>query len=125
MMKNKNILFILLGVLFLALQSPKWLFPLSSWLAPIFILLISRNNTWIKSSLLILITYFISGLLGGHEVMPFPIPVLIIVVLIGSLLNLIPYLTDKFLLKEKNGYWKTLIFPSTFLLIEYINVNIY
>ena len=123
MMKNKNILFILLGVLFLALQSPKWLFPLSSWLAPIFILLISRNNTWIRSSLLILITYFISGLLGGYEVMPFPIPVLIIVVLIGSLLNLIPYLTDKFLLKEKNGYWKTLIFPSTFLLIEYININ--
>jgi apolipoprotein N-acyltransferase len=120
---QKNVLFIVLGAVCLAFQSPKWLFPLASWLAPIFLILISRNNRWLKGSFFILLAYFVSGVLGGYGVIPFPLPILIFVVLVGSLINLIPYLADKFLVKERKRFLGTLIFPSAFLLIEYYNAK--
>ena len=123
MEKKLNIIYLILGIVFLTLQSPKWLFPLASWIAPIFLLLIIRNNNWLKGSLLIFLALLVSGILGQYNVMPFPIPILIIIVLIGCLKNLIPYLADKFLFKGKKGFWRTLIFPAAYMLIEYYNVN--
>ena len=119
----KNILLIVLGIVCLAFQSPKWLFPLASWIAPIFLILIGRNNRWLKGSFFILLAYFVSGVLGGYGVIPFPLPILIFVVLLGSLINLIPYLVDKFLVKESRRFLGTLIFPSAFLLVEYCNAR--
>ena len=123
MKKYRNILLVMLAVVCLILQSPKWLFPLASWLAPVFLLLISKNNKWLKGSLLILLTMIVSGFIAQHEVMPFPLPIFILVILIGSILNLIPFLADKFILKGNKGFWRTLIFPAAFMLLEYYHAN--
>jgi len=120
---SKNVFFTVLGMICLALQSPKWLFPLAAWIAPVFLLFISRNNKWLKGSLLIFFASFVSGVFGGYNVLPFPLPIVIFLAFKGSLLILIPYLADKFLLREKRGYWRTLVFPSTFMLIEYFNAH--
>lgn len=55
--------------------------------------------------------------------MPFPLPIFIIVIVIGSILNLLPYLADKYIFRKSQKFWRTLIFPTAFILIEYYQAN--
>jgi apolipoprotein N-acyltransferase len=123
MKKYRNIILLLLATLCLILQSPKWFFPIATWIAPVFILLLTKENKWLKGSLLAFISFAISGLIGQYNVMPFPLPIFIIVVVIGSIFNLLPFIADKFFLRKKRGYWRTLILPSAFVLKEYFQAS--
>jgi len=123
MKRKENIIFLLLGIVFLTLQSPKWLFPPAAWLAPFFLLMVSQNNSWWKGTLLILAAAFVSGIAAQYNVMPFPLPLLVIIVLTGSVLYILPYLMYKLLSGERKGYWRTLIFPASFLAVEYYHFH--
>ena len=123
MKKYKNLILVILAIIFVILQSPKWLFPIASWIAPIFLLTLSRENKWFKGSLLVLLSFAISGFVGQYNVMPFPLPIFIIVINFGSIFNLLPFLADKFILKKNRGFWRTLIFPTAYILKEYFQAN--
>ncbi|MFC2104051.1 nitrilase-related carbon-nitrogen hydrolase [Bacteroidota bacterium] len=123
MKKYKNVLWVLLAIVCLILQSPKLMFAPAAWLAPVFLLLISRYTKWLKGSLLIVLSLVISGIVGKYDVWPMPLPILILSVVIGSVLDIIPFLADKFFLKNNKGFWRTLIFPAAFILREYYRAN--
>ena len=118
---QQNLIAALLAFLFVLLQSPKWTFAPAAWVAPILVLWLVRNNKWWKGVLWAFVAVFPGAYLGNTGVIPFPLPVMIVVLSMGVMVSLLPYLLDKWL--NKGSVLSTLIFPSAYLLIEYFNAQ--
>jgi apolipoprotein N-acyltransferase len=123
---NRTIQNLLLGaiaVLLLCLHSPKWTFAPAAWLSAIPLLVLFRSNRlWVGVVWVFLIS-FIAGIISQPGVMPFPLPVLLSIIGIGSLISLLPFIADHYLYPRSNGFWRTLLFPSTALIIEFSQLN--
>src|SRR5688572_30393975 len=103
------------------LLSPKWLFPPAAWAAPfLLIFFIADFRPW-KSYAVAVLTLFASSLVSQHKVMPFPgifFPVMTFVI---SLQAAIPYLLNRLLYPRINNWTKTLVFPLSLVVYEYLS----
>jgi len=109
------------ALLFVMLQSPKWTFAPASWLAPVFLMWLMRNNKWGFGILWVFIPTLTGAYIANTGVIPFPFPIMIMVLAMGVLVGMLPYLADKWL--NKGNVLSTLVFPSSYLLVEFINAQ--
>jgi apolipoprotein N-acyltransferase len=113
--------FWLLSILSFSLLSVKWVFAPAAWVAPAFlILLMSEYRPW-KSLLAGLAVLYISSLIGGYKVMPFPTIVFAVIALMGALKHLIPFFLFRLLSARVSGWHRTLLFPCLYVTYDYLN----
>ena len=111
----------LVTVFFFMLLSPKWLFSLAAWIAPALLVrlllpLKPLKIFWFGYSALV-----VSSLIGNYKVMPFPVPILVIMVLVTSLFAALPYLINALVWSRLAGFRKTFILPVAMVTYEYLN----
>ncbi|MCX2718451.1 nitrilase-related carbon-nitrogen hydrolase [Lentiprolixibacter aurantiacus] len=112
---------LVLGMFFMVLGSAKWTVFLGPWFGLVFFLYFMRNVKLWKALVFGFLAFLFSGYVGVNEVFPAPLPVLIIILLIISAKSLIPYLIDRISNAGERGFVGTLIFPSAFVALEYLN----
>lgn len=100
-------------------NSPKWTIPVCAWLGVAFLLRFVRQVTWWRGLLFGTIVTFAAGMIANQGVMPFPLPVKTIIIAVGSLLGIIPYMLDKWLARRYPSFLSTLIFPASFTLLDF------
>jgi len=110
-----------LGVVFMILGSAKWTILIGPWLGLLFFLYFTRKVKLWKSILFGFGGLFVSGLIGVYEVFPAPVPILIIIIWIGSMKSILPFLIDRLTNAGKRGFLGTLIFPAAMVSLEYFN----
>ena len=108
--KYRSLFLVLLALPFLLLGSAKWTLFFGPWIGCTLLLFYSRQVKIRQILLPISLTYFLSTLIGGFNVIPFPLPVVVIVSLVVGLKSTIPYVLDKWLYQR---------FPSTYLMMTW------
>lgn len=125
MKKHIHWQYLIVGFLFLIISNGRYTAPIATWIAPLFLLCFTRktNNKYV---------YFIMSIIIGianqiafwkfassnpHSIL-FYLPFFL-----GFVLS-IPFLVDKILLNSFKGIVKTLIFPITYTVVEFIYVSL-
>jgi apolipoprotein N-acyltransferase len=111
-----------LTLLAFILLSPKWLFAPAGWLAPASMLWFVHQFRFWKGALLGWSALFISGLIGGYGVLPFPGVFFVIMTIFISVVKVIPYIFSNWLVSRFPGSWITIfVFPSVLVVTEYLD----
>ncbi|MBC2838693.1 nitrilase-related carbon-nitrogen hydrolase [Robiginitalea sp. SC105] len=110
------------GVLLLILGSARWTVGIAPWLGLAAMLYFTRNVTTWKAIVFGFLALFLSGLVGADQVIPAPMPFLLIILLILSAKALLPYLVDRLVRAREKGLLGTLVFPAALVSLEYLNV---
>ena len=110
-----------LGIFFMTLGSAKWTVFIGPWLGLAFFLYFTRMVKVWKAIVFAFLGLYVSGLAGVYEVFPAPLPFLMILLLIISAKALLPYIFDRLSNARERGFLGTLIFPSAFVVLEYLN----
>src|SRR5262245_9502662 len=101
----KNIKSILLAIILFTLLSPKWVLYPIAWFAP-FAMLVATDG--LKAKTAFLTTWailFISGLVSNYKVMPFPPAILILMMIVISLLQVLPYALYRLALNHYSNWY--------------------
>ncbi len=114
---------LILGFLFLVLSSAKWTVVFAPWLGYTCLLYFTRNVKIRTAFLLGFVTLFLSGIIATYEVIPMPLPVLVILIFITSFMAVLVFLIDRWTRASQRGFLGTLIFPAAFVTLEYINIS--
>ncbi len=112
---------ILVAAIGYILLSPKWVVPVFAWIAPAALLYFFRHAPFKFKLLWLFIVLYTTTLFANYDVNPFPFAVLAIINIIGTITSVIPFLLDKWVTKQTNNFIGTLVFPTAFVTLEYIN----
>ena len=107
----KNILLLTIAFVSGLLMSPKWTVAIATWIHYTVLLRFYRDNNY-KGFLLSIPVLAGSSILAQLEVIPMGLMPISIMLLIGSVVGLLPYIVDKFVHSRLPTWATTLIFPS-------------
>ncbi len=116
-----NTVILLAAVCCFILTSPKWTFLPAAWIAPGLLLIFVQRLTAKMGILLAFPALFVASVIANYNVVPFPLLFFIIITAVGTLTSLIPYLAHRLLYNRVEGLASTLIFPSVFVLLEFVS----
>lgn len=102
--------------------SPKWLIPAAAWIAPGLLLAFYRHANVRFRTAWFFLALTISQLIGSYEVVPFPLPVLAIVSVIGVVKVWLVYALDRQISRKSSHFLTTLVFPAAFVTKEYFDL---
>jgi len=114
-----SFLWLIVGAVLLLFANGRWIIPLATWLAPIFLMRFARTQPSVRGLGLLLIAnvgiYLISwqGMIPGDFYVPVASGVAVVFWL--------PYLADRLLANRLKGFASTLVFPLLQVTLEYIN----
>ena len=111
-------LWLLIGTGLLLFSNGRWIIPLATWLAPIFLIRFARTQPALKGLGLLLVTnvlaslFFWQGIIPGGLYLPVASGV--------GVVFWLPYLADRLLVNRLRGFAATLVFPLLQVSLEYI-----
>ena len=111
-------LWLFVGAGLLLFSNGRWIIPLATWLAPIFLIRFARTQPALKGLGLLLVTnvlanlFFWQGIILGGFYLPVAIGV--------GVIFWLPYLADRLLVNRLRGFAATLVFPLLQVSLEYI-----
>jgi len=114
-----SFLWLLIGAILLLFANGRWIIPVATWLAPVFLMRFARTQPAVRGLGLLLIAnvgiYLVSwqGMIPGDFFLPVASGVAVVFWL--------PYLADRLLVKRLKGFASTLVFPCLQVTLEYIN----
>jgi len=111
----------LLTALAWVLLSPKWLVPMSAWVAPFLLMTLIAPLRPVNSYAVAVITLFISALISQYKVIPFPGVFFPIMTFAISIQAAIPYFVNRVFYPRIQHWAKTLIFPFALVIYEYVS----
>ena len=112
-------LWLLIGAGLLLFSNGRWIIPLATWLAPLFLIRFARTQPSRKGLGLLLAVnvlaslFFWQGIIPGGLYMPVACGIAVVFWL--------PYLADRLLVNRLPGFIATLVFPLLQVSLEYIN----
>ncbi len=112
-------LWLVIGAGLLVFSNGRWIIPLATWLAPIFLMRFARTQPFKRGLALLLVANVGIYLIGWQGMIPggFFLPVASGVAIVFWL----PYLADRLLVNRLKGFAATLVFPLLQVTLEYIN----
>ena len=121
-LKNKRNYYLwALATIYFSLLSVKWMFPPAAWIAPALLIVLMREFKLWRSLLWGFSVLYVSALIAGYQVMPFPTIIFLFIALVSSLKQLIPFLLYRLVYRQTRGWYLTLIFPCLYVAFEYLN----
>ncbi len=97
--------------------------PIAAWLSAIFLLHFSHSFTPYLGMALIWLVIFLAGYFAYGGVIPIPGIAYPLTVALISLTLTLPYLADRMLYSQFPGFLSTLIFPSAWVVVEFITAH--
>lgn len=112
-------LWLLIGAGLLLFSNGRWMIPLATWLAPVFLIRFARTQPAFKGLGLLLVTNMLASLFFWRGIIPggLYLPVACGIAAVFWL----PYLADRLLVNRLPGFAATLVFPLLQVSLEYIN----
>jgi apolipoprotein N-acyltransferase len=112
-------LWLCIGAVLLLFSNGRWVIPLATWLAPIFLIRFARSQPALKGLGLLLVANVIANIFFWQGIIP---GVLHLPVASGiGVVFWLPYLADRLLVNRLRKFSGTLVFPLLQVSLEYIN----
>ena len=113
-------LWLFVGAGLLLFANGRWIIPLATWLAPVFLMRFARTQPAVRGLGLLLVTNVLASLFIWQGLIPpggFYLPVASGIAVVFWL----PYLADRLLVNRLPSFAATLVFPLLQVSLEYIN----
>ena len=111
-------LWLFVGAGLLLFSNGRWIIPVATWLAPVFLIRFARTQPALKGLGMLLVTNVLASLFIWQGIIPggLYLPVACGIAVVFWL----PYLTDRLLVNRLRGFVATLVFPLLLVSLEYI-----
>ena len=119
---NYSYLYLLAGFVFLFFFNGRWILPAAAFLAPLFLIRFLRFQKPFKGFLVMIIAGWVSNVFAWKGMMPMSGFIYYVVVFMMSLFTSITFLIDRVYSQKVKGIISTLVFPSAYVIMEYITV---
>lgn len=116
----KNIVFVLTLVSFLLFSNGRFTLFFALWISTTMLLYAVRRFSTLRGFLFAWLLLSIAFLFQFYEIVPLPLPFYILMSVGSGFIIALPYLTDLLFSKKQNIFLHTLIFPISWVLIEYV-----
>lgn len=116
----KKILLLSIILILLMFSNGRFSLFFTTWISATLLLYWVRNYSPIKGFLWAWLLLAIAWLFQFYGMAPLPLPFYIILAIVYCLIISLPYLLDLILVKKRSHFLYTLIFPSSWALIEYL-----
>jgi len=113
-------LLMIFGMGLFLLSNGKWIIPIFTWIAPVFLIRAFRNFKRWYSLFAFFVFMVIIHSIRFKGMIPVPGMVYYMMIIYGCTFFVLPYIVDRWLLKKINGFAATLIFPIASVIAEYI-----
>lgn len=98
----------------------KWIMPEASWLAPLLMLYFHRNCSPVIGSFLVFAVTAAATYVTFQGVIPIPSAGYTFFCIGMGVYFLLPMMADRYAKRKASGFWSTLVFPATYVTIEYV-----
>lgn len=115
--------YLLIGFIFLFFFNGRWILPIAAFLAPLFLIRFLRFQKPLRGFLVIVIAGWISNIFIWKGMMPMSGFIYYFVMFMMSVFTALTYLIDRLYSKKLKGIISTLLFPSAYVLLEYITIS--
>jgi len=114
-------LWLAIGAILLVFFNGRWIIPLATWLAPVFLMRFLRKQKPARGLALVALTNILVFTISWQGMIPVPGVFYYLVVAGIGLIYTFPFLADRFIAPRVNGYASTLVFPLAWTTLEYLN----
>jgi apolipoprotein N-acyltransferase len=114
--------YLLIGFVFLFFVNGRWILPIASFVAPLFLIRFLRYQKPIIGFLLIVLAGWISNIFIWEGMMPVSGPFYYVLAFMMSLITSLVFLIDRVYSPKFKGFISTLIFPSAYVIMEFITI---
>jgi len=116
----KKVVFVTLLILLLLFSNGRFTLFFAIWISTPMLLYVARSFSVKKGFLIVWLLSTIASLIQFYTIVPLPIPFFIITMMVFGLVTTLPYWIDRLLLKNKDSFLHTLVFPVSWVLLQYI-----
>lgn len=111
------------GTIATVLLSPKWAVPVIAWIAPALLLFYFRHASVRFRVLWFFMVVLAAGIISNYNVIPFPVPVMIVTSAIEAVKILLIYIIDRSIAKRYHQFAATLVLPAAFVTKEFFDAS--
>lgn len=111
---------LILGLIAYTFSGLNWHIGIAVWVAPVFLLYFTKNVKWPRFILFFLGMAISSAVSKTAENLSGLFNIYITTGLSHGVINSLPYLIEKLLIRKGEKFYCTLVFPSTIVLVEYL-----
>ena len=120
---NYSYAYLLIGFIFLFFFNGRWIIPIAAFLAPIFLIRFYRFHKTLKGFLFIVLAGWISNIFIWKGMMPMSGFFYYFLMFMMSVSTSLTFLFDRVYTQKIKGIISTLVFPSAYVLMEFIVVS--
>lgn len=114
-------LWLVMGTILLLFSNGQWMIPLVTWLAPVCLMRFLRLQKPARGLFLVALTSMVVYVIAWQGMIPLPGIFYYIVAATIGLLYFLPFLADRFIAPQVNGFTSTLVFPLAWTTVEYLS----
>ena len=120
---NYSYIYLLIGFVFLFFFNGRWILPIAAFIAPLFLIRFLRYQKPFKGFLFIVLAGWISNIFIWKGMMPMSGFFYYFLMFIMSLSTALIFLIDRVYSQRMKGIISTLIFPSAYVIMDYIVIS--
>jgi apolipoprotein N-acyltransferase len=120
---HSSYFYLLLGFIFLFFCNGRWILPIAVFAAPIFLIRFLRFHTPFKGFVYLVIAGLVSNIFIWKDMMPVSGLFYYILMLMMSIFTSLIFVIDRMYSVRLKGIVSTFVFPSAYVLMEYITVS--
>lgn len=124
MVTFSSLIWLALGGLLLVFGPGKWTIPLAPWIALVFLLHFSRTEGLLVGCLGVWLVFFIAVAIAFRGVIRVPPMTFLGIVTLISTVCTLPFVVDRLLAYRLPEFVGTLVFPLTYVIVEWINARV-
>lgn len=116
-------LYLIIGFVFLFFFNGKWILPIASYVAPLFLMRFMRLQKPLWGFLVVVVAGMISNIFVWEGMMPVSGPFFYVLAFMMSLFTSLIFLIDRIYTLKIKGFLSTLIFPAAYVVMDYITIS--
>jgi len=120
---NYSYIYLLIGFIFLFFFNGRWILPIAAFIAPIFLIRFLRFQKPFKGFLIIVLAGWVSNIFVWKGMMPMSGFFYYFISFMMSVFTSLIFLLDRIYIQKLKGIVSTLIFPTAYVIMEYITIS--
>ena len=115
-------IYLLIGFIFLLFFNGRWILPIAAFIAPLFLIRFLRFQRPLKGFLIIVLVGWVSNIFVWKGMLPMSGFFYYLVSLLMSVFTSLTFLLDRIYTQKFKGIVSTLLFPSAYVILDYITI---
>ena len=120
---NYSYIYLLIGFIFLFFFNGRWILPIAAFIAPLFLIRFLRFQKPFIGFLFIVLAGCISNIFVWKGIMPMSGFIYYFIMFMMSVIVALIFLIDRVYTQKFKGIFSTLVFPSAYILMDFITVS--